>query len=63
VSAFDRLVAVVIMVGMIVVPVIALGGAALERDWRGLRRMVFGLLFSLSLGAALLWWILYLTGR
>jgi formate/nitrite transporter FocA (FNT family) len=62
-SAFDKLVAAIIMAGMIIMPIIALSGAALERDWRGLRRMVLGLLFSLGLVAALLWWILHLIGR
>jgi membrane-associated PAP2 superfamily phosphatase len=62
-NAFEVLVTTIIMTGMIVVPIIALGGAAFERNWPALRRMVLFLLLSFALGAGLVWWLLHLVGR
>jgi hypothetical protein len=63
VNAFEALLTTIIMIGMIVVPISALVGTALERNWRGLGAMVLFLLLNIALGAGLVWWIRYLTGR
>ena len=55
-NAFEAILATIFLIGMIIVPITALGGAALERNWRALGAMVLFPLVNLAVGAGLVWW-------